>query len=407
MASNSSRARLSLRERQRPALSRSPSRSGFPAASSRTAARLPERKGTKSRRFPQEADYCRFYELLDRMRCAPSAQKKYSTMNFMARSSTRLAVPLFALVISALPVRADELQDIDRLLKQGQTAQALERVNQYLSQKPKDAKGRFIKGLVLVEQNKAAEAIEVFTALSRDYPELPEPYNNLAVLYAAQGQYEKARQQLEMSIRTHPSYATAYENLGDVYTKLASQAYDKALQLDSSNSTAKNKLSLIRDLMSSDNRLPRASSAPAAEPARSQAVATAPEKSVAQTKPAPAKAKPAATKPAEEPARARGGNEEEVLQAVLAWAGAWSRQDVKGYLASYAQDFKTPKGEARSQWEAARTQRISSPKKIEVAVESPKVTLKGDSAVVTFRQAYRADNLKINGSKTLHMVRSD
>src|SRR5438876_8866726 len=136
-------------------------------------------------------------------------------MNFSARSPTPLAVLLFALAISALPVRADELQDIDRLLKQSQHAQALERVNQYLSQRPKDAKGRFIKGLILVEQNKVAEAIEVFTALARDYPELPEPYNNLAVLYAAQGQYEKARQQLEMSIRTHPSYATAYENLGD------------------------------------------------------------------------------------------------------------------------------------------------------------------------------------------------
>ena len=328
-------------------------------------------------------------------------------MTHLVRRAAQLAVLLLGLALAASTAYADELQDIDRLLKQGQHAQALERVNRYLAKNPRDAKGRFIKGLVLAEQNKVAEAIEVFSKLSQDYPELPEPFNNLAVLYAAQGQYEKARQQLEMSIRTHPSYATAYENLGDVYTKLASQAYDKALQLDSSNSTAKNKLSLIRDLMSSDNRLPRASSAPAAEPARSQAVATAPEKSVAQTKPAPAKAKPAATKPAEEPARARGGNEEEVLQAVLAWAGAWSRQDVKGYLASYAQDFKTPKGEARSQWEAARTQRISSPKKIEVAVESPKVTLKGDSAVVTFRQAYRADNLKINGSKTLHMVRSD
>src|SRR5713101_6980504 len=409
MASNSSRARLSLRERQRPALSRSPSRSGFPAASSRTAARLPERKGTKSRRFPQEADYCRFYELLDRMRCAPSAQKKYSTMNFMARSSTRLAVPLFALVISALPVRADELQDIDRLLKQGQTAQALERVNQYLSQKPKDAKGRFIKGLILVEQNKAAEAIEVFTALSRDYPELPEPYNNLAVLYAAQGQYEKARQQLEMSIRTHPSYATAYENLGDVYTKLASQAYDKALQFDSSNSAAKNKLSLIRDLMSS-NRLPRASTAPSATPVESAqppAAKSVPTKSADQTKPAVAQAKSAAKKP-DEPAPAQEGGGGEVLQTVLAWAGAWSKQNVETYLAFYAQDFKTPKGEGRSEWEAARRQRISSPKKIEVAIESPKVTLKDqNNAQVSFRQTYRSDNLNIKSSKTLVMVRSD
>src|SRR5205809_4812033 len=226
-------------------------------------------------------------------------------MNFSARSPTPLAVLLFALAISALSVRADELQDIDRLLKRSQHAQALERVNQYLSQRPKDAKGRFIKGLILVEQNKVAEAIEVFTALSRDYPELPEPYNNLAVLYAAQGQYEKARQQLEMSIRTHPSYATAYENLGDVYTKLASQAYDRALQFDSSNSAAKNKLSLIRDLLiTSEPRLPASSIAQAgktAEPARPSAAATAPKKSATGTKPAPGQAKNPAAKPAEQP----------------------------------------------------------------------------------------------------------
>jgi len=329
-------------------------------------------------------------------------------MNFMARSFRRLAVPLFALVISALPVRADELQDIDRLLKQGQHAQALDRVNQYLSQKPKDAKGRFIKGLILVEQNKGAEAIEVFTALSRDYPELPEPYNNLAVLYAAQGQYEKARQQLEMSIRTHPSYATAYENLGDVYTKLASQAYDKALQFDSSNSAAKNKLSLIHDLISS--RPARSASTPSGTPSEPapppSAARTAPAKS-AETKLAAAKPKSVATKPAEKPARAQGGGEE-VLQTVLAWAGAWSTQNVESYLAFYAQDFKTPKGQARSEWEAARRQRISSPKKIEVAVESPKVTVKDqNNAVVSFRQAYRSDNLNIRSSKTLVMVRNE
>src|SRR5258708_30364643 len=116
----------------------------------------------------------------------PSARKKYSTMNFIARSHARLAVLLFALVISASPVRADELQDIDRLLKQGQHAQALERVNQYLSQKPKDAKDRFIKGLILVEQNKVAEAIEEFTSASPDSPQLTEPYNKPPALYAAQ-----------------------------------------------------------------------------------------------------------------------------------------------------------------------------------------------------------------------------
>ncbi len=333
-------------------------------------------------------------------------------MNRLARPAAKFAVLFFAL---ALPVSAsaDELQDIDGLLKRGQHAQALERVNRYLAQNPSDAQGRFKKGLILAEQSKVAEAIEVFAKLSQDYPKLPEPHNNLAVLYAAQGQYEKARQQLEMSIRTDPRFATAYENLGDVYTKLASQAYDKALQLDSSNSAAKNKLSLIRDLLiTSETRLPAVSIAQAgktAEPARPPAVATAPKKkSATEAKPAPGGAKNPAAKPAEQPARARGSNTEDVLQAVRAWAGAWSKQDVDAYLAFYAKDFKTPKGETRAQWEAARKQRISTPKKIEVAVESPKVTLKGDNgAVVSFRQAYRSDSLKINGSKTLHMVRSE
>src|SRR5882724_8397684 len=165
--------------------------------------------------------------------------------------AARLLVLVLPMALYASIAHADELQDINGLLKQGQHAKALDRVNQYLAQKPGDPNARFTKGLILAEQNKTAEAIEVFAALSRDYPALPEPYNNLSVLYASQGEYEKARQQLEKSIRTHPTYATAYENLGDVYTKLASQAYDKALQFDSSNSTAKNKLSLIRDLISS------------------------------------------------------------------------------------------------------------------------------------------------------------
>ena len=334
-------------------------------------------------------------------------------MKYVAWPAARLALLIFALAFSALPLRADELQDIDALVKKGQHAKALERVNQYLAQKPRDAKGRFIKGVILAEQNKAAEAIEVFAALSRDYPELPEPYNNLAVLYAAQGQYEKARQQLERSIRTHPSYATAYENLGDVYTKLASQAYDKALQFDSSNAAAKNKLSLIRDLMSS-NTAPRGSSVSPAtspepvRPAAKAAMAKAATAQSAEVKPAVGRAKSAAAKPAETSARSDEGEGAAVLQAVLAWASAWSSQNVESYLAFYAQDFKTPKGEGRAQWEEARRQRISTPKKIDVAIESPKIVLKGENdAVINFRQVYRSDSLKANSRKTLIMVRRE
>src|SRR5688572_4895371 len=158
---------------------------------------------------------------------------------------TALLICAFVGVGSA---RADDTQDAAKLLKAGQHKEALERVNKALATKPRDAQARFLKGVILTEQGNTREAIDIFTRLTQDYPELPEPYNNLAVIYAGQGQYERARVTLEQSIRTHPSYATAYENLGDVYAKLASQAYDKALQLDKSNTGAQNKLSLVREI---------------------------------------------------------------------------------------------------------------------------------------------------------------
>ena len=325
----------------------------------------------------------------------------------MPRFWTALAVFAITAASALSPVRADDLQDISKLLRGGQHAQALERVNKYLAGRPKDAQGRFMKGLILAEQNKTGEAIDVFTKLSQDYPELPEPYNNVAVLYAAQGQYEKARQALEMSIRTHPAYATAYENLGDVYTKLASQAYDKALQLDSSNANAQSKLALMREITSGSQRS-GAKPAPVARAPEPPARPAEPQKPaptvIAQ---APAKAaRPEAKAPPE--ARAAAPATEEVLKSVRAWAQAWSSKNVNAYLGFYAKDFKTPNGQPRASWESSRRQRILAPKQIDVSVEAPKVNMTGDNtATVVFRQNYRSDSIKARSMKTLLLVKVD
>jgi tetratricopeptide (TPR) repeat protein len=307
----------------------------------------------------------------------------------------RVLATLLAVVLGvALPALADDLDDASKLLRAGQRDQALERVNRALAQKSGDPKARFLKGIILTEQGNTKEAIEIFTKLTQDYPNLPEPYNNLAVIYAGQGQYDKARAALEQSIRTHPSYATAYENLGDVYAKLASQAYDKALQLDKSNTGAQNKLSLVRDLVGG--------------PATT--VAAAPKEAVkppVKAEPAKEPARPAVAAVTEKPA-AQTGNPADILTAVNAWAQAWSKQDVDGYLASYAKDFKTPGGESRGDWEKARRARIEAPKSIAVGIEQAKVTMAGnDQASVTFRQSYRSDKLKSSSRKTLLMTRAD
>ena len=290
----------------------------------------------------------------------------------------------------AMPALADDVQEAAKLLKAGQHQQALERVNKALAAKPRDPQARFLKGLIFTEQGKTKDAIEIFTQLTKDHPELPEPYNNLAVIYASQGQYDKARVALEQSIRTHPSYATAYENLGDVYAKLASQAYNKALQIDSSNTGAQNKLSLVRELVGG----------PA--PAVIAAVKEPP-------KPPVVVAEKKAAEKVEKPAAAAAGDPSaEILKAVNAWAEAWSKKDADAYLAHYAKDFDPPGKQSRADWEKARRSRIEAPKSISVSVASPKVTMQGsDSATVTFRQTYRSDVFKGTSNKTLVLVKAD
>ncbi len=308
------------------------------------------------------------------------------------RGGVILALAL--LLCGAAAARADDLQEAQQLFKAGQTPQALERVNRALAANPREPQARFLKGLIFTEQGKQQEAIDIFAKLTQDYPNLPEPYNNLAVIYASQGQYDKARAALEQSIRTHPSYATAYENLGDVYAKLASQAYGKALQLDSSNTGAQNKLSLVRELVREPAPKPPAAAPVAKEPAGPAAKEPPPQ--VAAVAPKAPPEKPAADANAE------------VLQAVNRWAQAWAKQDVDAYLGHYDKDFKTPGGEPREAWEKTRRERISGAKSIEVGIDSPKVTMRSpDQASVSFRQTYRSDKLKSQNRKTLELVKAD
>jgi len=334
-------------------------------------------------------------------------------------------VALF-LTCCAAAAAADEIADIGKLLKGGQLEQASQKVDALLASKPRDAQGQFLKGLILTEQNKTTEAIAAFTKLTELYPELPEPYNNLAVLYAGLGQYERARQALEMAIRTHPSYATAHENLGDVYAKLASQAYDKALQLDSNNPTAQTKLALVRDLIGSGARgrpqVAQASTKPPAAASQAPAVAPAVVAAAKDAKAAPAAAAkdakatvPAAVVPpapavasvAPVPAPVRPANDEaEVIAALNAWVAAWSKQDAAAYLAAYGRDFKLPRGESRQAWEASRKQRITAPTKIEVKIDNPRVTLADGVATIKFRQSYKSNIVSANSAKTLVMAKN-
>lgn len=320
------------------------------------------------------------------------------------------SVCLFTFLFVSSFCFADEVADISKLIRDGKATEAMQKTEAALLQKPKDPQLRFLKGLMLAEQNKSAEAIAIFLKLTDDHPELPEPYNNLAVLYGANGQYDKSRAALEMAIRTNPTYGTAHENLGDVYAKLASQAYDKALQLDSANSAARLKLTLVRNLIgnttggtnpktSANNNAVSASPSPAIASANQ----TAQKETQAAKKVALEQTK-ATQKPAEKPILSE---QDDVLKAVASWAASWSKKDTAAYLSHYAKDFETPKGESRKEWAEERRARIESKGRIDVKIESEKVNVEGQKATVKFRQIYTSDRLTANSRKVLELVKQE
>ncbi|MGH8456476.1 MAG: tetratricopeptide repeat protein [Stenotrophobium sp.] len=298
-----------------------------------------------------------------------------------AATAVAFSIALFTQLAVAGPAG-----DAKSLMAQGQYAEALKQLDQQVARNPQDAEARFARGIALTKLNRTAEAMKVFSDLTRDYPQLPEPYNNLAVLYAQQGDYQKARDALEAALATHPSYATAHENLGDIYAALAGAAYNRALMLDKDNQTVRNKLSLISQL----------------ESAPASALGVKPPAPKSETSTAVAAAAPAATAPAAAPVDAATATA--VNKVLQDWASAWSGQNLDGYFAAYGPDF-TPEGtQSRDDWAAQRKDRISKPARIKITVDHVELSqLAPDRVRADFTQGYESDTFSDSVGKILEL----
>ncbi|MDH3588388.1 MAG: tetratricopeptide repeat protein [Gammaproteobacteria bacterium] len=329
------------------------------------------------------------------------------------------------------PVAQADLARAQSLFQQGRTGEALAEVDRLLADSPDDAETRFLQGIIYADLGRSEQAIEVFASLTHDFPELPEPYNNLAVLFAEQGEFEKARDSLMAAIQTHPSYSTAHENLGDLYAKMAGIAYDRALEEDRSNQSARLKLSAVNGLFSAPRTL--------GEPAVTQVAQNTPEtkpvvsgadivesEPIPVTIPAAAQTTPepepepaqepepettvamATTQPAAEPVPSQTSSAaDDIRSAIRAWAVAWAGKDVDGYVDAYASSFRPANGAPRATWVAYRRDRLSKPNFIQVDVGDIEVEMLGaDRARATFVQGYRSDTYRDQVIKTLNMSRS-
>lgn len=170
-----------------------------------------------------------------------------------------LATTLLALGVSAFAqTQLAPYNDVARLTRAGQFDQAIEQAQRYLQTNPRDPQMRFMVGVAQNQKGDTAAAQDTFMRLTQEFPELPEPHNNLAVIHAAAGRYDEARSALEAAIRANPQYAVAMENLGDVHARLAQRAWQRAQALDAGNPRLEPKLKAVQELLE----------APAATPSR-------------------------------------------------------------------------------------------------------------------------------------------
>ncbi len=188
---------------------------------------------------------------------------------------SRLRPALIALSLSACGAAfaqapavqpADDYAPIAQMLRAGRAADALARADQLLATRPRDPQLQFLRAQALASGGREDDAMAAYLQLTREYPELAEPHNNLAVLHAARNDLESARASLEAALRANPTYATAHDNLGDILLRLAVQSWSRARQHDPALPGVAPKLAAARSLIESSTAAPRtraAASAPA------------------------------------------------------------------------------------------------------------------------------------------------
>ena len=273
-----------------------------------------------------------------------------------------------------------DLEQAKTLLQQGQANKALTLVEEEIRTDANNLQARFLQAQLLAKLGRNKEAITRYGELTRDYPKRPEPFNNLAVLYAAQGKHDKARDALLNAINTHSSYATAYENLGNIYTKMAISAYNKALEIGKKQRPAPIILAEIDDIKT-----------PVSKP---------------QTKPVvtPVVVKVVAANTTE----AKDNNNKDEIKLIIdtinGWSNAWTAQNVDGYLSYYAPAFRPHNGQSRKNWETRRRERLRAPRFIRITIADPDVKILGSTtAKLIFEQRYESNHFKDVSKKILLM----
>ncbi|MGI4855680.1 MAG: tetratricopeptide repeat protein [Janthinobacterium lividum] len=181
--------------------------------------------------------------------------------NLAARCATFAAGALCLIGLATVPLlpgvaqaqstkhHRDLTPEADQAIAANDWPTAVAALDKRIAANPRDVQARFKRATVLARMGRDDEAIQAFTDITQTYPELPEPYNNLAALYAKRGQYQQARAALETALAANPSFALARRNLGDIYLHLAADSYQQTLRQDPADKVAAGRAQALQSIL--------------------------------------------------------------------------------------------------------------------------------------------------------------
>jgi tetratricopeptide (TPR) repeat protein len=276
------------------------------------------------------------------------------------------------LIITILNIQFSTATDINKIKSMviSSPEVALIEINRLLENEPNNQNILFLKAITETKLEKNDLAISTYNKLIEKFPSLPEPYNNLAVLYAEQNKLEEAKKILQKALKTNKSYSVAHINLGDVYTRMASEAYRKAFELDKSP-VANNKLQLISELFSYSPNMQKTK------------LVTPVSKSDNKSR------------------------EQEIADLALfieSWKVSWESKDLTGYFSKYSKYFKIKNEIKYEKWKKTRTEKIINKKKINIMISNIRYNFKDGFWFISMSQAYSSGKYSDKEEKTLVII---
>jgi tetratricopeptide (TPR) repeat protein len=173
--------------------------------------------------------------------------------------SETVALPLLSfLIIEPDPITKNAVpSDVEKLVKARRFEDAIDLINSHLKKTPRNVQLRFVKARLEIEMRQFTQAKKTLIDITQQFPELPEPYNNLAAIAANQGKWIEARDYLELALKLRPSYAIASANLGEIYIRLGAQAYEgAALSAQLNQRQYSNRAQALMNLIKQPNKTP-------------------------------------------------------------------------------------------------------------------------------------------------------